>query len=194
MTGRVRHQDAQAMAERVVGYLADACHRVEVAGSLRRGRPTVKDIEIVCAPRYRPGLFDEDGYGFDELLEAVRYRVRTRDLVWRKPDGSVSMSEPKIAERGRYYRLALADAHGGIPIDLFVVRPPAQWGAILAIRTGSAAYSKRLVCHARNMGYRCVDGRLVHVDTGSAISTPSEQDFFRACGVDWVPPSARELA
>ncbi len=43
-------QTVMPIAQRLLSALAPNCHRVELAGSLRRGRPMVGDIEIVAIP------------------------------------------------------------------------------------------------------------------------------------------------
>ena len=51
-------QQAQQIAERIKSELAPHCDRIEIAGSIRRKKPEVKDIEIVCIPKpYETGLF-----------------------------------------------------------------------------------------------------------------------------------------
>lgn len=42
--------EARAAANRLIPLLADACERIEIAGSLRRGRAEVGDIELVALP------------------------------------------------------------------------------------------------------------------------------------------------
>lgn len=83
------------------------------------------------------------------------------------------------------------------PVDIFCVLPPAQWGAIFAIRTGPAEYSKWLVTRALGLGLQCQNGRLIYQDgtpfAGSERATPEEEDFFGALGLDWVPPHERRV-
>jgi DNA polymerase/3'-5' exonuclease PolX len=176
---------ATRRAEAVVDMLRDGCEHVEIAGSIRRGALTVKDIEVVAIPKHQPDLFGGDG--FDLLNETLRLRVREGRLLWRGSKGGTSTSTPDIAGR-RFY--SLADV-GGVPIDLFAVRPPAQWGAILAIRTGPAEYAKALVTRARSRGLKCEDGRLVSLTTGIERPTPTEQEFIEACGHRYLPPGQR---
>ena len=56
----MRLDEATAIAERVVEILRPHCDRIEVAGSVRRGKPEVGDIEVVCIPRTTvSGLFGD---------------------------------------------------------------------------------------------------------------------------------------
>ncbi|KKK83502.1 hypothetical protein LCGC14_2792700, partial [marine sediment metagenome] len=53
-------QHAQEIADRVVQRLRSQCSTIEVAGSIRRGRPFVNDIDLVLIP--------EDRYAVDRIL------------------------------------------------------------------------------------------------------------------------------
>jgi DNA polymerase/3'-5' exonuclease PolX len=87
---------------------------------------------------------------------------------------------------------ALFDPIVGIPIDVFFVLPPAQWGVIMTIRTGSADFNVTLMQTARRRNLRCEDGRLINTSSrGGIVNTPTEESFFEAIGVQWVSPEQR---
>lgn len=191
----MRHELARVrrLAESVVAMLADGTTQIDIAGSVRRGASDPKDIEVVAVPKHQPDLFGGDG--FDLLNETIRLRVREKKLSWRGTKGGLSSKEPDLDGR-RFYALAIEPQPGAapgvvVPIDLFVVRPPAQWGAIFAIRTGPAEYAKRLVTMARRRGYKCEDGRLVSLTTGDERLTATEQEFVEACGLEYLAPHLR---
>lgn len=196
---------ARAHAAAVVEALWPACEKVLVAGSVRRGKPRVGDVEIVVQPRMEAAQVDLFGGAAKErsVLDEVLARLHLEGRVRAGgKDGS------------RYKRLVLADA--GIPLDLFIVRPPAMWGVIATIRTGPASYSKELVVQARRRGMRVVDGALVRgvcecglrggacwVCTRGADGDPAdlvrvecdtERAFIEALGRTWVEPESRHLA
>ncbi len=52
-------EEAKAIALRVCERIAPACERVEVAGSIRRGKPQVGDIELVVIPRFETKTVDD---------------------------------------------------------------------------------------------------------------------------------------
>jgi DNA polymerase/3'-5' exonuclease PolX len=193
---------AQEIAAAIVVLLRPACERIEVAGSIRRRRPEVGDVEIVAEPR----LVSCDFFGsvehslLDDLLAGL---VQEGALVQGEKDG------PKFKQ----YRIPLVN----LGLDLFVVTPPATWGVIFAIRTGSADFSRMLVTRARQMGMRVADGalyelrKLSQTEQASAgamdiahfrrymayrlkpVPTPEEEDFFAALGLEWVAPEKREI-
>ena len=86
-----------------------------------------------------------------------------------------------------------------LKIDLFLVVPPAQWGVIFTIRTGSAEFSKRLVTKKKHGGYmpsnmKQKDGQLwIGLNNGQwlPLETPEEIGYFEALGIDWVRPQDR---
>lgn len=181
--GRFSLERARRVAEAIAAELAPACERIEIAGSIRRRVAYVKDIELVCIPRgLARDLFGDvrldQPHDLDRALERLVEAGRLRARV--TPDGRVRL--------GRRFK-ALEAVRAELPVDLFMVLPPAQWGAQLAIRTGPWEFSKRLVTECQRLGRRCVDGRLV--DERGDVATPEERDFFRACGMGWVEPWER---
>lgn len=177
------NRHAHATALRVAGLMLIAirpsCERAEIAGSIRRGAETVKDIEIVCVPTPVLDLFGQPT-GDDLLRPAIDAMIARGSLAWR----TNASDKP-----GRKF-YPLVAVKSGIPIDLFAVMSPAQWGAIMAIRTGPAEYAKHLVTVCQRRGLRCMEGRLVRSD-GSTVETPEERDFIRECGASWAEPEAR---
>jgi DNA polymerase/3'-5' exonuclease PolX len=185
MTARRPLREALDAAKYVVALLRDGCERIEIAGPIRRRRPDVKDIEFVVVPRYQPDLFG--GPGTDLLNQQIRLCVQAHDLQW--CTGKTGRRAPEHLDDRRYYQLSLV-AREPWSVDLFVVRPPAQWGAIMAIRTGPDEYVRELVTSARRQGLHCEDGRLLTSD-GNVISTPTERDFIEMCGQSYLPPEDR---
>jgi DNA polymerase/3'-5' exonuclease PolX len=177
------------LAETVIGMVWDGVSRAEIAGSIRRNATGPKDIEVVAIARHQPDLFGGDG--FDLLNETLRLRVRQHKLNWRGPKGGPATREPDLDGRRFYPMLVVRGDGEPVPLDLFVVRPPAQWGAIFAIRTGPAEYAKKLVTSAKRRGLNCEDGRLVSSSGGAERLTETEQEFIEACGLPFLAPHLR---
>lgn len=185
---------AQRCAEELVAlFKRGDLSKIEIAGSVRRGKSEVKDIEIVAEPFVRTDLF---GNPLDEItgldIEVGRL-LKTGVLSKRmNKNGNPQAFGPKY--KALYYHPPRSPSVAEIdpvPLDLFIVRAPAQWGAVFAIRTGPGDYSKMLVTRCQDNGLRCEEGRLVYKDTGQTFKTPTEEDFIRACGVPWVEPKDR---
>lgn len=159
-------EKASLIAERIKAQLAPHCERIEIAGSIRRRKSDVGDIEMVVIPKpYDVGLFAS---GIAPIVSA-----------WPKVRGELPC---------KYTQRTLPD---GIALDLFFATAE-NWGLIFAIRTGSADYSHRvLACGWVRNGYKSADGMLTR--GGVALAVPEERDLFRLAGVPWVEPEARSF-
>jgi len=183
-TSKLPWEAANVVAEAFIHHMTPHAERIAVAGSLRRHKDEVGDIEIVMIPKtYQEKnlLGEPDGPMLDTIEEGIESYIRCESL----PDKPALR---KLNDGQRY--LKLHEDIVGVQIDLFIVRPPAQWGPIISIRTGSADFSKRLVIALRTKGLRCEDGRVLD-GQGKVLSCPEEIDFFRACGVKMINPINR---
>jgi len=92
----------------------------------------------------------------------------------------------------RYKQIALPE---GINLDLFLVLPPAQFGVIMAIRTGPAEFSKWLVTARKDGGAlpsncQVRDGAVWR--DGASVPMPEETDLFNFLGLAWSEPGQRQ--
>ena len=172
MNGRRPLSEARIVTDSLLHRLQPFVKRAVVAGSIRRQRPDVKDIEIVAEPVDVPdGLFGETRPGSAEIKELA--------ATW----------GPVVKGGDKYIQVAdVLDS--GMALDLFLVTPPASWGALLTIRTGPAAFSQMLVTRLRGRFMRCEHGRVLGRG-GVVVPTPDEASFFAACDVAWLPPEER---
>jgi DNA polymerase/3'-5' exonuclease PolX len=190
----MRLEHAVHIAYRLKRQLEPHCHRIMIAGSIRRGKPQVNDIELVCEPVVEYG-------GTDLFGNPTNERVPLEDQIdeWRHR-GVVSDRLSKLghaADGPRMKRLNLHVAGGHlVPVDLFIVRPPASWGVIMTIRTGPGDFGRWLVTQrsqggAMPDGWRCQDGQILN-ERGEVVPTPDEQDVFEALGLSWLRPGLRD--
>ena len=160
-------QTALQIAEKVKALLEPHCERIEIAGSIRRKKPLVKDIEIVAIPKpYETGLFKSG--------------IATVVNQWPKLKGELPC---------KYTQRLLPE---GIKLDLFFAKP-GNWGLILAIRTGSAEYSYNVLGKGwvKN-GYHSKDGYLYRDNT--RIDVPEEINLFNKIGMlHVVDPELRKI-
>lgn len=174
--------EAERHASRLVGLLGSACERIAVAGSIRRRKPEVGDVEVVAIPTAGRDLFgDPSGSELDARLERL-----AREGVLSPVKGGA-----------HFKQFLVPDA--GCKLDLFLCNP-ATWGMVFTVRTGSASFSHRLVTpcdrYTSDGGrglmpahLRARDARLWCGDT--PLETPEEEDVFRTLGILWVPPERR---
>lgn len=194
---------ARRIAEALLAELAPACERIILAGSIRRERPNVNDIEIVAIPRFAEEPLSGQVGLFAPATPAIRRVSCLWDRIEAISDGHGAVMpmkpgvpriepDPKWPEKrfagSRYFKLYLPRT--GLAVDLFM--PSAEsWGLILAIRTGSSEFSRALVTRWTQLtGGHAKEGRLHRAD-GTLVSAPEEEDVFRACGVEWIAPRER---
>lgn len=186
-----------ALAEVLVASMAGACERCVVAGSIRRLKPVVKDIEIVAVPTWREGparvLFDEEfpPQPVSRLWEWAVDAETCGRVRWIKPgEGAPIPWAPR--PDGRYYRGLVegcVGGRGGIKLDLFIARPT-NFGLIYTIRTGSGDFSRALMIYAKRIGYSVQGGDLWDA-AGELVETRQERDVFAALRLAWVEPAER---
>lgn len=176
MKTKISYDRALEIAGSVVAILQPYCDRIAIAGSVRRQRPEVGDIEIVATPReFLP-----------DLLGAPTENHSLDVFPWE------SIGELKTNGH-KQKKVILSD---GIQLDLFIVTPPAQWGVIYLLRTGNDKFSHRFVT-AKSFGgfmpgcYRMKDGAIWHGT--KVLETPEEADLFKLWGMRYVPPVERQL-
>lgn len=167
------------------------CERLEIAGSIRRGKPDPHDIELVAIPKIHVQERQVDMFTkeFDEIdiLSSVLEGEKANGRVVDRLD-----KNGRPAWGPRFKRLL----YRGYPVDVFIVRPPAQWGVIFAIRTGPWDFGRKVVTSRLQGGFmpvgmRVVDGALER--GGEAVETPEEEDYFAALDVPCWPPSERTV-
>ena len=176
MKRKIPYSQAERIAADFLSALRPFCERAEAAGSLRRGKTEVGDVEIVVQPILRPvrGLFG-DVMGMENALERFPW------AAW----GQVVKGGPRYKQ--------ILTPHG-VALDVFVVLPPAQWGLIYLLRTGPADFSRWVVTPRRKGGglpshLRVKDGAVWQGK--EIIPTPTEADVFRLLGMEPIPPARR---
>lgn len=193
----VPHAEAYAAAERLVAALAPACVRIEIAGSLRRQKPLVRDIELVAVPLWEDrsvGDLWATAKAVDLLEEKVSLMLLGgRDLEARLVDNH--RADGRVDRQRKLGPAFKALVFQDIPVDLFIVRPPATWGVIFALRTGPGDWNTRLVTDAGSIGRRVAGGQVQRWagHDWETVPTPEERDFFGAIGQAWLEPRERRV-
>lgn len=176
---RFHLKEAAAHANEVVTALKPYCIKIEPAGSIRRKKEDVGDIEIVCLPE-RQGLILN---GQIQLFEAVPIQQQPLPEFVKIVNQWPSV---KGDPRGKYTQRILPC---GIKLDLFIANPD-NWGLILAMRTGSSHFSMvNLACTWSAMGYEAANGVLYK--DGKKFVFPEEQDLFELLHISWIEPELR---
>jgi activating signal cointegrator 1 len=186
---RIDLATAQKVAAKLIKRLGPSCARIEVAGSIRRGKPHVGDVELVCIPHYleQLDLFGEVRGRTSVLDQTLDGMVRSKACIREVPPGW----DTTPAWGARYKKFWLLVRGEDVQVDLFITRPDA-WGAIFTIRTGPHDFSTELVTHLKhNTPYRQQDGGLVDERNGEVVPVPEERDYFRLAGLPYIEPEQR---
>jgi DNA polymerase/3'-5' exonuclease PolX len=196
---------AQVVAAEVATLLAPACERIEIAGSIRREKPEVGDVEIVCAPSvYRtsqPDMFGgEVAMGIDSALDGLcDGLLGSGRLTHRQNKDGRRAGWGKHNKLGLYYP---ADGGDAVPLDIFAVYPSEgeQWGVAMLIRTGPADFNPVMVAR-QDQGGALPFGWCIQVSdwtmrntVGQVVPTPEEADVFEALGLPFIPSEQRSAA
>ena len=155
---------ARAIAAHVVEVLRahGAVDRIEIAGSLRRGRETVKDIDILVTSREPARVMKV----FASLPAAV-------EVIGQGPTRATILHQD------------------GLHVDLRVVEPEA-FGAALQYFTGSKEHNVRVREMAVRKGLRLSEYGIFDEATGARIAGETEEEVYAAIGLPWFPPELRE--
>jgi DNA polymerase (family X) len=185
--GRRRRLDAAAEIEPLLAHLREAAgvDAVEVAGSLRRGKDTVGDVDILA----RCGGDAED-----------RRRVVEHFVGHAGVEQVLGAGDTKGS-----IRLA-----SGLQVDLRVL-PDESWGAALHYFTGSKEHNVEIRRRAQKRGLKVSEWGVFRVGseagegpadedkgdasdarTGERVAGATEEEVFEAVGLRWIPPVLRE--
>jgi DNA polymerase/3'-5' exonuclease PolX len=184
------------LAEELGLLLGAACRRIEVGGSVRRLRPEVGDIELVCIPKVESVSIPREGDLFGGEDGA------SFNLLWKALDGFLEGDALRgyltKGEKSRAFNWPVrgddSEVLGHVRVDVYTTTPEG-WGWIYLVRTGSADFSRSVAGALKARGFRAEAGRIYHVVNdeihGPPIGTPEEEDVFRLIGRDYVAPAAR---
>jgi DNA polymerase (family 10) len=167
--GRYRIDVAEEAAQRISAYLLafPGIEKVTPAGSLRRGRETAGDLDLLvtgpaCAPDHTAAA-----------VEHVAAYPEIHDII--------AKGENKVS-----FHLA-----NGLQVDVRLL-PSASYGAALQYFTGSKAHNVSLRQRALKMGYTLSEWALARLDDESTVAAATEEEIYAALGMDWMPPELRE--
>jgi DNA polymerase (family 10) len=135
---------------------------VSIAGSARRMRETVRDLDVIATATDAQALVD--------YFCALRWVV-------------------EVAAKGP--TKATVVSHDGLRFDLRVV-PPESYGNLLQHFTGSKHHNVALREDAVRRGFSISEYSVTVVETGEEHSFATEEEVYRFLGYAWIPPELRE--
>ena len=179
-------EQAEEIGRELVDLLRPWCEIVEIAGSIRRRKKTVGDIEIVYVPRFvlaADGFFDSKKTSAADIALA---RLEQSGIIARREH-----EEGGVMSWGEKNKLAVHLA-SGIPVDFFATAGDC-WPNYLLCRTGGALNNTRIAMAAKSRGLKWHPyGKGFEVlKTGTMFPVKSEADVYRLAGLPYLPPEKR---
>ncbi len=164
-SGRYLLSYAEAMAEELIEYLKQTpgVDAITPAGSLRRGRETVGDLDLLVT--------GPSPYG---ALQRFMEHPRVEEVL--------AHGENKASAKvGRE----------GLQVDVRTL-PPDTFGAAMQYFTGSKDHNVAIRTRAVKMGLKLSEYGLFRVEDESKVAGATEEGVYQALGLAWIPPELRE--
>lgn len=213
MSTKISRNLAMLAAQALTKELAPLCHKLELAGSIRRLEPLVHDIDIICIPKvekrvqivsdYKPALtrFLPVGHELKPHTREVKVNLveeRLNQLCARHVLFFRDKGNGPIHKKIEFYydRLHSKQKHSDdnlVNIDIWF----AEWtnfGIKLLIRTGPAEFSKRFVTFLKyKTPFKAEQGFLKDKESNEVIPVRTEEELAKKIGFRLAKPEDRDL-
>ncbi len=163
--GRFLLNFAQRAADELTEYLSavDGVEKITPAGSLRRGKETVGDLDLLVT-----------GEGATAALEKFVVHPKVQEVLGKGEN-----------------KASIKFGHEGLQVDLRALGSE-SYGAALQYFTGSKEHSVALRQRALKMGLTLNEYGLSKLDGGDIVARKTEEEIYEALGLQWIPPELRE--
>ena len=165
---RILYVEAKEIAEQIILRLREMKEVIDIAiaGSIRRGKETIGDIDILvaCHPKDRKKIILQ--FTMLDNLKLVLAKGITKASILVK------------------------DHHR--QVDLRVVSPQ-EWGAALLYLTGSKEHNVRLRTIARERGMKINEYGVFDLKSNTFLAGRTEEEVYKCIGFNFIPPEMREM-
>ena len=170
ISGRFLIDVAELEAKKLTEYLErfPGFERITPAGSLRRGRETVGDLDILVTGAACCSV--------EERQKAVQYVAQYPPLM-----SVIAQGDNKISFQVR----------NGMQVDVRLL-PPESFGAAMQYFTGSKAHNVALRQRALKMKYTLNENSLADLKTEQPVAGKTEEEIYSKLELDYIPPELRE--
>jgi DNA polymerase (family 10) len=170
ISGRFLLDEADRTAQKLVQHLLGAAgvEKITPAGSLRRGRETVGDLDVLVT-------------GKASSSPAQRDALTKRILAFPGVLETIAKGENKVSFKLR----------GGMQVDVRLL-PPESFGAALQYFTGSKNHNVALRQRALKMGYSLSEYSLARLKDEKPVAGRTEEEIYEKLQLDFIPPEMRE--
>ena len=170
IAGRFLLDAAEREAQKIVEHLRHfpGVEKITPAGSLRRGRETVGDLDVLVTGR---ACCDDA-----ERQELIDHIIKLPGLM-----EIIARGENKVSFRLR----------GGMQVDVRFL-PPESFGAAMQYFTGSKAHNVALRQRALKMGFTLSEYSLARLEDEKPVAGKTEEEIYAKLKLDYIPPELRE--
>ncbi|MFZ0360498.1 MAG: DNA polymerase/3'-5' exonuclease PolX [Terriglobales bacterium] len=170
IAGRFLLDVAEGLADKLVEYLlaVPGVEKVTPAGSLRRGRETVGDLDILVTGK---GCIEAES----------RQKITEHLLSFPGLMDIIAQGDNKVSFRHR----------NGMQVDVRLL-PPESFGAAMQYFTGSKAHNVALRQRALKMGFTLNEYSLSRVEDEKPVARKTEEEIYAKLKLDYIPPELRE--
>jgi DNA polymerase (family 10) len=170
ISGRFHLDEADRTAEKLASHLEGlpGVEKITPAGSLRRGRETVGDVDILVT-----GKCCTNEKQRNDVIERILAFPGIIDVL-AKGDNKVSFK-----------------LRTGMQVDVRLL-PPDSFGAAMQYFTGSKSHNVNLRQRALKMGYTLNEYGLVKLEGEKRVAGKTEEEIYKKLGLDYIPPELRE--
>jgi len=170
IAGRFLIDTAEELAEKLVEFLlaVPGIKEATPAGSLRRGRETVGDLDILVT-----GKACIDAEPRQELIQHLLRFPGLMDIM--------AQGDNKVSFRHR----------NGMQVDVRLL-PPESFGAAMQYFTGSKAHNVALRQRALKMGFTLNEYSLANLEDNRPVASKTEKEIYAKLGLDFIAPELRE--
>ena len=170
VSGRFLIDAAETEAEKLTEYLTQfpGIDKITPAGSLRRGRETVGDLDILVTGKACASETTR--------AEAIAYVAKYPPLM-----DVIASGDNKISFHVR----------NGMQVDVRLL-PPESFGAAMQYFTGSKAHNVALRQRALKMGYTLNEYSLATLEGEKPVAGKTEEEIYARLKLDYIPPELRE--
>src|SRR3984893_2906195 len=163
--GRFLLSFGKKAADELIAYLSETAgvERIETAGSLRRGRETIGDLDLLVT-----------GPGAADALERFVSHPKAHSVLGKGPN-----------------KASIQYGLDGLQVDLRALSHE-SYGAAMQYFTGSKEHNIVLRSRGQKLGLTLNEYGLFRVEGEQRVAGEAEEQVYRELGLAWIPPELRE--
>jgi DNA polymerase/3'-5' exonuclease PolX len=177
---------AERYAHQILGWLEPYYKSAYVVGSIRRQRPIVNDIDIVCIPRMVEAEGEADLFGAKQVMVNSCYRYLV-NYVENEKKATWRLHLPALNCKQMLITLAKCE------LDLWFA-DESTLATRMMCRTGSMEHNVWMCERATRMGKHWDPYLGLKQPDGSIEVASTEEELYAQFGLPFIDPTLRELS